>query len=684
MEYIIITASNRATYARELEHFRQAIYRPAFPDSNEREPFDVILARLSEGALVDACPSTYILFALEDGVVLGGAVYDWYPRCEAVELIYLAVDEAHRRKGVGRGLMLEGSALLRDHLVEQGAKMTTLFFETNDPSLEDMVDSMDPAERVRRFAEWGAKLVHIDYAQPPLTSSGEAVEHLMLAVLPPFAESDTSISADHLSRFLTEFYRGLDASSSPLLRRMLDEIHTKSGRRGRIALESFGEQSRYRFGDVCMTLHYAVDSQQRSWPSDERQCNCFYSYETDLFNYRYQIDRPFSTHLHTTFTDAWLWLPTAYCYTSENNTYHRITERGRERLRVDVSVAYSYNPSAHLRVAHLTLAPAEGEAWSELDMIKLGSLFGSRQECARFNRPLMLQVDAEEPLPLSDFVSKHLYKASYTPMHVGITEVELSEIEMVDGPLGFDVEQLFDHFAPGNYAKLDGEVKSFSSMLCGLILGIFDFERMHSPEIYDTIKPIVWRQNSFMDLCRGHLIKFEYDPDCEEMEATDEAMISPYMLVPSVVMAFNELLLDRAEEVSRRSTEKGRGISSLSSDIEQVKQVLYADYLTGIFQYESERELLAVADEQRGLAARHEALRRRVEIMDDRLLELKSLRDNRIDTFQGVLLAIIALMEVRGVFDDYFGPYGEWVFVGAIAIVLVGGTLFGWIKYRGA
>ena len=69
--------------------------------------------------------------------------------------------------------------------------------------------------------------------------------------------------------------------------------------------------------------------------------------------------------------------------------------------------------------------------------------------------------------------------------------------------------------------------------------------------------------------------------------------------------------------------------------------------------------------------------------MQSRLFELKSLRDNRIDTFQGVLLAVIALMEVRGVFYDYFGDYGEWVFVGAVVIVLVGGFLFGWIKYRG-
>ena len=685
MEFRIVTAANRAAEEARLDHFKLQIYRPAFPDRNEREPFDVILSRLSQGAQVEACPSSYILFALEGDEVLGGAIYDWYPSCGAMELIYLAVDEQHRRKGVGRSLMLDGTALLRDHLATEGGKMEALYFETNDPSLSDVVDSMDSAERVRCFARWGAKLIHIDYVQPPLTPQAEAVEHLMLATLPQFSDSETSLSAEALSAFLKEFYRGLDAAESPFLGQMLEQIRSKAGRAGRIALEGFMECSRYRFEDVCMTLHYAVDCESDSWENDNRQCPCFYSYETDLFNYRFQRNRPFSTHLHTTFSDVWLWLPMAYRYTSEGNTYPRITESGRDRLKVDVSLSYSYNPTARLRVAHLTLAPAVGEAWSELDLIKLATLFGSRQERVCCNRPFRLQIEGEDEagLTLPEFLRCHLHEGAYRPMSVGVTEIELSAISMADGPLPFAAESLFDCFRPGAYNKLDGEVKSFASMLCGVILGIFDFERMNSPEIYDTIKPIVWRENSFMDLCRGHLVKLEFDPECEEMEATDEAMMSPYMLVPSVVMAYNELLLDRAERIVVQSTEAGRGIDALTDDIEQVKRLLYADFLTDIFQYESEQELIRAADVQRGLKARHEALKRQIEIMQSRLFELKSLRDNRIDTFQGVLLAVIALMEVRGVFYDYFGEYGEWVFVGAVVIVLVGGFLFGWIKYRG-
>ncbi|MBQ5718656.1 MAG: hypothetical protein IIV66_05690, partial [Alistipes sp.] len=62
MEFRIVTAANRAAEEARLDHFKLQIYRPAFPDRNEREPFDVILSRLSQGAQVEACPSSYILF----------------------------------------------------------------------------------------------------------------------------------------------------------------------------------------------------------------------------------------------------------------------------------------------------------------------------------------------------------------------------------------------------------------------------------------------------------------------------------------------------------------------------------------------------------------------------------------------------------------------------------------------
>lgn len=683
MELRIIQHSNLESNRHWLEAFRANIYTPAFPDPNEREAFEAIVGRLSRGALIAACPATYIVLALDKEQVVGGAVYDWYPRCKAMELIYIAVDPNRRQHGIGRSLILDGTTRLRQRLAEEGATLKQLYFETNDPSRGDLLDSMDAADRVRYFVAMGAKLVHIDYVQPPLSADKAAVDHLMLAVLPQFSDNTEHIAASDLKAFLCDFYRGLDAEHSPFLQRMLDQIDIKAGRRGQIALEEFAEKSRYRFSDICLTLHYAVETSSEGWREDAKRCSCFYSYETDLFNYRCQANRPFSTHLTATVTDAVLYLPKAYCYTSENNTYYRITEADRVALPCDVSMAYSFDPAAQIRVAHLTLAPAEGQSWSELDVIKLVSLFGSRQEQVRYDAEIRLQEQGSEPQGLVDFLRQRLGEGRYTPLRVGITEVELSGITAADGALQVDIEAFIEAFRPNNYTKLEGAMKHVASMLCGITLGIFDFERMHSPEIYDTIQPIVWRDNSFMNLCRGHLLKLEYDPESEEMEATDEAMISPYMLIPSVVMAFNELLLNRADRLITVATEPQVGIAQLSDYIEQIKQILHSDYLVNIFQYASEREIIQTGTIQRGLSARHESLKRRVEILEGRLRELKSLRNNRIDTLQGVLLAVIALMEVRGVFDTYFGAYAEWVFCSVVATVLIGGAWFGWVKYRG-
>lgn len=682
MELRIIQRNNAEFNSEALDRFNVEIYQPAFQDENEREPFENIISRLSEGALVEACPATYVILALDNAQLLGGAVYDWYPNCKAAELIYLAVNEEFRRQGIGRALMIDGSELLRDLIANEGSELCQLYFETCLPTYSNVLDSMDSAVRVRSFAQWGAKLIPINYVQPPLTKNSEAVKHLMLALLPLKGQEQNKISASDLCCFLKAFYHGLDADNSPYLSKMLQQIAIKAGRKDVIALEELSEQSHYRFGDVCTTVHYAVGGTSE-WSEDNTRCNGFYSYETDLFNYSRQINRPFSTHLHATFNDVWLNMPLAYCYASENNNYHRITERGRERLLCDLSLSYTLNSTVGLRIAHLTLTPAANEEWSELDIIKLATTFGSRQEQTSFASLPMLQMGDEEPLDFTSFLTAHLGSGNYQPMGVGITELELSEVQVDGKKLPFAISQFFDAFQPNHYAKLEGEMKQFASMLCGLTLGIFDFDRMHSPEIYDTIKPIVWRKNSFMNLCRGHLLKVECDPQCEEMEAAEELIMSPYMLIPSTVMAHNELLLDKADRLIKEASQDNISITSLSNYIENIKQVLYTEYLIDVFQYASEREIIQVGNIQRGLTARYETIKSRVEILVGRLRDLKSLRDNRIDAFQGLLLALITLLNARTIFDRYFGEYANPIFYFAFVVAIIGGVWFGWIKYRG-
>lgn len=682
MELRIIQKNNAERNAKLLERFSTEIYLPAFPNKNEREPFEIITSRLSSGALITACPSTYIILALDEDRLLGGAIYDWYPHCKAAELIYLAVNQKFRRCGIGRTIMIEGSELLRDLIVKDGGEIHHLYFETHIPTYSDEPDSINPAERVRSFAQWGARLIPINYIQPPLTKNCAAIKHLMLALLPLKGHKQDNISASDLCFFLKEFYRGLDAEDSPYLKQMLQQIAIKAGRKNTIALEQLSEQSHYRFSDVCTTLHYVVDS-PLGWDNDNTPCNGFYSYETDLFNYNRQTNRPFSTHLHSTFNDVRLHMPLAYSYTSENNSFHRITERGREQLLCDLSLSYTFNSTIGLRIAHLTLAPASSAEWSELDIIKLATAFGSRQEQTCFNSLPMLQIGDAEPLDFISFLSIHLGEGTYQPMSIGITELELSQVKIDGKILPFAMSSFFDTFRPNLYAKLDGEMKNFASMLCGLTLGIFDFERMHSPEIYDTIKPIVWRENSFINLCRGHLLKLECDPQCEEMEAAEELIMSPYILIPSAVMAHNELLLDKADQLIKEASQNNVNINSLSNYIENIKHILYSEYLVDVFQYASEREIIQAGDIQRGLTARYETIESRVEILVGRLRDLKSLRDNRIDAFQGLLLALIALMNARSIFDRYFGVYADRLFYIAVAVAIIGGIWFGWIKYRG-
>ena len=149
---------------------------------------------------------------------------------------------------------------------------------------------------------------------------------------------------------------------------------------------------------------------------------------------------------------------------------------------------------------------------------------------------------------------------------------------------------------------------------CGLILGIFDFMRMNSAEISDTIKPIAVRRDSFIVLCRGHLMKVKFDESTEDQTAN--ILVSPYLLIPSAVLSFNELVLDCNEEIVGRPISDRtyyRRSMLLSGRIREVMSSLNTEYLQDIFHYSSEQEIMVEGTQQRGLGRRYEQLEHRLD-----------------------------------------------------------------------
>ena len=699
LTYLFINHLNADEHLDRLSRFRDDIYTPAFPDENEREPFDEkILPRLrTKGDFLQSA----LVLAYDGEQLIGGEITDWYPSCSSLEIIYLAVGEKFRGQSLGGQILREATSIICNSLAADDIPVEHIFFETENPSLTPDAP-FDTEARLRFFASAGAALLPIPYAQPPLSEEQDWARNLYLCVLPFEIEEDgyqigatetTGIPSSAVMDFLLDFYQGLGYAE-----RADDELATISKALSSLQNEDgevplvFFENPRYKLHDAAVASFYNAEmAGDQSIP--ESSCPEFNSYECDLMNYRHQRweDRPFTNHHRLLLENVVITFPASYHYSSEGSTFHRRTSR--RSLKTDISVNSSYRRNegaiplmSHL--LHLVLRPAkEGQCFfSELDMLKFIVCFGfgSKQENVRFDRILAdegLQIDTSQCESLSpelrktygsfeELLAGTLGLERCEALGTGVSELELSAI---DGPLDFNTFEEFrsDILSEGPLSN------DWNKTLCGLVLGIFDFERMNGPEIYDTIRPALDRKYAFAVLCRGHLVNVKMDLEPERVETI---LMSPYLLIPGAALAFNEDVIvrnwEKLEEVSSKEDLFKKAISAsqkkdakrtrrrtflknellfndfynqsnmLAQCISEVSDSLADDYFAGIFQYPSEKTLLLAGSEQRGLAARREDMIEKLENYKEKVATYREKYTDNVDSIQNILLFILAVMQV--------------------------------------
>ena len=699
LTYLHINYRNADDHLDQLSRFRDDIYTPAFPDENEREPFDEkILPRLqTKGDFVQ----TALVLAYDGEQIIGGEITDWYPSCASLEIIYLAVGEEFRGQSFGGQILREATAIVCNSFAEEGIPVEHIFFETENPSLTPDAP-FDTEARLRFFASAGAALLPITYAQPPLSEEQGWARNLYLCVLPFVIEEDgyligeaeiTSISTSAVMDFLLDFYKGLGYAgrADDELTKTSEALSSLQNEEGEVPLVFF-ENPKYKLHDAAIASFFnAGIADEQSIP--DTSCPVFNSYECDLMNYRHQCweDRPFTNHHRLLLENVVITFPASYHYSSEGSTFYRRTSR--RSLKTDISVNSSYKRDvgavplmSHL--LHLVLRPAkEGQCFfSELDMLKFIVCFGfgSKQENVRFDQILAnegLQIDTSqcENLPqnlrktygsFEELLASTLGLECCEALGTGVSELELSAIE---GPLDFNT---FEEFRSDILSE--GPLNNdWNKTLCGLVLGIFDFERMNGPEIYDTIRPALDRKYAFAVLCRGHLVNVKMDLEPERVETI---LMSPYLLIPGAALAFNEDVIvqnwEKLEMVSSTEDVFRKNISSsrkkgaiktrqrlhlknelffndfynqsnmLAQCIREVSDSLADDYMADIFQYPSEKTLLLAGSEQRGLAARREDMLEKLENYKEKVATYREKYTDNVDSIQNILLFILAVMQV--------------------------------------
>lgn len=658
----------------EFRKFEKDIYIPAFPDDGEREPFANILARMQAGG--KSYPQTFAVLAEQNGILAGGMIFDWYQDCKDAELIYIAIRPESRGAGLGNVLLRSGTELFCKKMAAEGKAIRRIYFETENPFLSSSEDGMDKISRIHFFARNSACCVPISYYQPPLSPNAPWADNLYLCILTEFSAGGASIPAVELKDFLSGFFRGLGVPAEhSKFQEMLQSIDYACDNEGNVHCHQFAEEPQFSITRFSMVYHFLLEG---NTVSEDKEDPIFNSYECDLMNYSLQdiSRRPIRTihvkqHKHLV-----LKVPRFYKYTSEGQDFHKLS--GHTELPVTISVNCSENMTHNISLAHLVITPDKNSNlnFNELDCIKLITAFGSPQEKFKtLAGPCISVEDIESGQKwdtIGDLVSSDFNGRQCRLLHNGITEIDLAGVLDRSGKQLFDS---FEHFRASAMSE-EPEESPWNMAFCGLVLGIFDFPRMNSAEISDTINPIVLKRDSFIVMCRGHLLKVKYGEKAEDITAN--ILISPYLLIPSATLSINELILDRNEWTINQplpdKTSYYRRSMALSERIRNVMTSMNTEYMTDIFHYPSELEIMEEGTRQRGLARRQEQIKNRLEKERMLMEEYKSKSQLGPDYFTNAMLAILALLQVTAPFFDTF----LWPVLSMVSIAAIG--IYSWIQ----
>lgn len=543
------------------ESFR-ILYEKEFIDENEREDFDVIKKRIiTKVSAFD--PYSFIILSCNEAnsIVYGGLIGDWYENSKTIHLTYIVVNKDYRGKNIGRDLVKIGLEKIKQIIrLEKGVVLKNVFFETNIPG-KTKIDNFDIGDRLKIFSRLGAKWIDIPYVQPALDKKKETVKNLFLCVFPELIKNDNflkevSVKKSQTIDFLYDLYKGLGVEVPELdsdFKLMVDALKDESVNLKRIPIK---ESNSYVFNKCAVAFHF-IQSPGSYDDNNNKQLHCchFHSYETDLLNFRYQSIPPFHTHLELSTAENIMEIsfPDIYHYTSEGRveTVYCTTPLIKSRY----SLSYTWFNNSKTRIWHLVLSPLPEAGFTEHDLIKLATVFGSRQEESDLLINTRFLKNGQSFDTIADLVASHTdgLKNCLIKSGTGVVEIESTEITTGMKKPILLMNDIFKYLTllrtgESSLMNIEKKIKSednpidFLKIICGILLGIFDFERMGIEEIEDTLNPIEASDSYFTTLSRGNLMCIGKEEDLLKQGA-ESFGINPYLLIPSSVLVYNEYIL---------------------------------------------------------------------------------------------------------------------------------------------
>jgi GNAT superfamily N-acetyltransferase len=679
------------------------IYEEAFPDADEREDWEAIQARICEQG---ASPKT-ILFFDQPNDPSGGIIADIYSEIGVVHLIYIAVSKEKRGKGIA-------SMLIKERLPKAIEQIQELFhfdakallFESNIP-WRTTQDSIDPYKRLRLFEYLGAKAIPINYIQPALSETKKEVENLFLLSFPIQGSAHQTLDTSLLLNFLDAFFKGLgidEPKHNPFFRKMQAELNNISNM-NQVKLTGIAQQEipqiRMHKAAICMQF---AGKDEPTFQVDQTICNEFYSYETDLLSAHFQKRRPFQSEFLTPqgILPITIHFPANYSYLSEGKRHQKAALRTEVKAQLHLSRSKSLTGNTSTWSAVISTAP--DDYFSEIECIKLLNFFGSKQEDVNLIDLIEWSCEQVSKCKFKAFLGQLLSFTSQEPIEIlsGILQTDTAHIRFEDSTIQFDWSEFYLHLkryneqhelAEQQFERTyynDPTFQAVNNIFCGFALGIFDFERMDFDEVTDTLIPRKANENYLLILNRGVLLCACHDDDM--FAATLASIgISPYLLIPNMVLVNNEFTLNRIdkaiEQLNQQREQKAKvSLTELRAVRSEIDHWLNDNYLPNVFQYPTEKDLYEFGSDHRGILIYKSTLEKNIQTLDDLKDELIANRQENSDLMMTILLTLLSGIQFQSMFESFVdGDFMmSWIWTILFSLSLTGAIYyFTKLKMRG-
>jgi hypothetical protein len=425
------------------------------------------------------------------------------------------------------------------------------------------------------------------------------------------------------------------------------------------------EEPALRLEDTALALHVVLPLPESdpAQPLGYPDCPDFRSMELDLLAYAFQTDPPFGSQCerHEPIPVVVRFPPTVQYHSEGRTMWLECAEPSR---RASLRLSSTTFRDSRIQVWHFVFQPADGDRFTEFDLVKMIHLYDGRTEATALRDQVRFDLDLPknregkptQDLTLSQLLALLAGSPAATAARAGTVQI-LAGGDL-DSILG-TVRKAREPDGAEEARRLKGWIRTRSreaaalQACCGIVTGIFDFDQLDDEEILDTLEP-TFECSHLIRLHRCTLVSLSAD-DRAMTECRESIGISPYLLIPHAVLLNNEALVDRAEAAVASvlgTTRRRLPLGRLESARAVAEESLRRDMLPNVFNYVTERRLFAKGWESRGAEdRRHRAARR--------LDELRSVIESRWvrrrengQTAVTALLALISVLQLQGIVEE--------------------------------